>query len=67
MLRFHSDPNLVSYDPEIERTLWNLRRIRCQNHFENPSVVYPGNTAPEEETIYSSASESDFELPFSDT
>ncbi|MED6177914.1 hypothetical protein PIB30_102631, partial [Stylosanthes scabra] len=67
MFRSHSDSNLVSYDPEIERTLRNSRRIRRQNHFENHSVVHPENTALEEETIYSSASESDFELPFSDT
>ncbi|MED6142073.1 hypothetical protein PIB30_109945, partial [Stylosanthes scabra] len=67
MLRSHSDPNLVSYDLEIKRTLRNLRRIRRQNHFENPSIVHPENTVPEEETIYSFASESDFELPFSDT
>ncbi|MED6190908.1 hypothetical protein PIB30_110606, partial [Stylosanthes scabra] len=63
MLRSHSDSNLVPYDPEIERTLRNLRRIRRQNHFEN----HRENTAPEEETIYSSVSESDFEPPFSDT
>ncbi|MED6128258.1 hypothetical protein PIB30_095939, partial [Stylosanthes scabra] len=55
-----------SYDSKIERTLRNLRRIRRHNHFENHSVVHPENTAPEEETIYSSAYESDFELPFSD-
>ncbi|MED6164925.1 hypothetical protein PIB30_094821 [Stylosanthes scabra] len=67
MLRSHSDSNLVCYDLEIERTLRNLRRIRRQNHFENHSIVHPENTAPEEETIYSSASESYFELPFSDT
>ncbi|MED6135813.1 hypothetical protein PIB30_050116 [Stylosanthes scabra] len=64
---FHETHDQVSYDPEIERTLRNLRRIRCQDHFENHSVVQPENTTPEEETIYSSSSESDFELPFSDT
>ncbi|MED6170063.1 hypothetical protein PIB30_027243 [Stylosanthes scabra] len=67
MLRLNSDPNLLVFDPEIERTLKHARQTRRRMHFENSLISQAGELTSEENFVYSSASESDIELSSSKT
>ncbi|MED6190761.1 hypothetical protein PIB30_109052, partial [Stylosanthes scabra] len=75
MSRSLPDPNLVPFDPEIERTLWQLRQVRRRLQFQNRDTLTRGgsfdsiipfytvdNTAHEEGTLYSSTTVSEHSL-----
>ncbi|MED6116466.1 hypothetical protein PIB30_100548 [Stylosanthes scabra] len=54
MLRSNSDPNLVLFDPEIERTLRRARQVRRRIEFENNLRYQTKNLASENNSAYSS-------------
>ncbi|MED6165573.1 hypothetical protein PIB30_100843 [Stylosanthes scabra] len=41
----NSDPNLLLFDPEIERTLRRARQVRCRIELENNLRSQTGNLA----------------------
>ncbi|MED6187995.1 hypothetical protein PIB30_081761, partial [Stylosanthes scabra] len=64
----NSDPNLLLFDPEIERTLRRARQVRRRIEFENNLRSRTENLASENNSSYSSDSEFDRDtLSFSDT
>ncbi|MED6153351.1 hypothetical protein PIB30_101151, partial [Stylosanthes scabra] len=59
MLRSNADPDLLVFDPKIKRSLRHI-------HFENTQYFQREGIASVRDSAYSSASETDIELPFSD-
>ncbi|MED6124756.1 hypothetical protein PIB30_061883, partial [Stylosanthes scabra] len=67
MLRSNADPDLLVFDPEIERSLRHIRQVRRRIHFENTQYFQREEISSGSDFAYSSALETDIELPFSDT
>ncbi|MED6138242.1 hypothetical protein PIB30_072413 [Stylosanthes scabra] len=67
MLQSNSDPDLLVSDPEIERFFRHIRQVRRRIHFENTKCFQIEEIASESASAYSFASETDIELPSSDT
>ncbi|MED6127971.1 hypothetical protein PIB30_093175 [Stylosanthes scabra] len=65
MLRSNSNPDLLVFDPEIERTLRRARQVRRQIEFENYLRSQAESLATENKYVHSSDSDSEFEIPFS--
>ncbi|MED6111458.1 hypothetical protein PIB30_052471 [Stylosanthes scabra] len=65
MLRSNSDPNLLLFDPEIERTLRRARQVRHRIEFENNLRSQTENLAYENNSAYSSDSDFDCDILFS--
>ncbi|MED6113302.1 hypothetical protein PIB30_069547 [Stylosanthes scabra] len=64
MLRSNSYPNLLVFDPKIEIT---LRKVRRRIKFENNRYFQAEELASDEGSVYSSAFETDIEIPSSET
>ncbi|MED6163924.1 hypothetical protein PIB30_084805 [Stylosanthes scabra] len=62
MLRSNSEPDLLLFDPEIERTLRCARQVRRRLEFENNSRSQTAELASENNSVYSSDTDTDFEL-----
>ncbi|MED6114236.1 hypothetical protein PIB30_078470 [Stylosanthes scabra] len=62
MLRSNLNLNLLVFDPEIERTLRRVRRVRRSIEFENNLHSQTENLASENNSIYSSDSEFDCDI-----
>ncbi|MED6200181.1 hypothetical protein PIB30_082575 [Stylosanthes scabra] len=65
MLRSNSDPNLLLFDLEIERTLRRARQVRCRIEFENNLRSQTENLASENNFAYSSDSDFDCDRLYS--
>ncbi|MED6148885.1 hypothetical protein PIB30_057246, partial [Stylosanthes scabra] len=63
----NSDPNLLLFDPEIERTLRRARQVRRRIEFENNLRSQTEYLASVNNSSYSSDSDFDFEISSSDT
>ncbi|MED6127612.1 hypothetical protein PIB30_089687 [Stylosanthes scabra] len=65
-LRSNSNPDLLVFDPEIERTLRRARQVRRRIEFENFFRSQTETLATENISIHSSDSDSnsEFERPF---
>ncbi|MED6223027.1 hypothetical protein PIB30_070055 [Stylosanthes scabra] len=61
----NSDPNLLLFDPEIERTLRRARQVRRRIEFENSLHSQIENLASENNSAYSSDSDFDCDRLFS--
>ncbi|MED6163571.1 hypothetical protein PIB30_081283 [Stylosanthes scabra] len=61
----NSNPNLLLFDPEIERTLRRARQVRRRIEFENNLRSQTENLATENNSAYSSDSDFDFDIPSS--
>ncbi|MED6178259.1 hypothetical protein PIB30_105856, partial [Stylosanthes scabra] len=62
MLRSNSDPNLLLFDPKIERTFRRARQVRRRVEFENNLRSQTENLASVNNSSYSSDSDFDFEI-----
>ncbi|MED6224002.1 hypothetical protein PIB30_079599 [Stylosanthes scabra] len=58
----NSDPNLLLFDPEIERTLRRARQVRRRIEFENNLRSQTENLASENNSAYSSDSAFDCDI-----
>ncbi|MED6177861.1 hypothetical protein PIB30_102047, partial [Stylosanthes scabra] len=59
MLRLNSDPDLLLFDPEIERTLRHTRQVRRRVELQNTLRSQATRLSSDNDSIYSS--DSDFE------
>ncbi|MED6221650.1 hypothetical protein PIB30_056841, partial [Stylosanthes scabra] len=60
--RSNSEPDLLLFDPEIERTLRRARQVTRRLEFENNSRSQTIKLASENNSVYSSDTDTDFEL-----
>ncbi|MED6150487.1 hypothetical protein PIB30_072761 [Stylosanthes scabra] len=67
MLRSNSDPDLLVFNPEIERSLKHIRQVKRRIQFENTQYSQIKEVFSETDSTYSSAFETDIELPSSDS
>ncbi|MED6200526.1 hypothetical protein PIB30_086007 [Stylosanthes scabra] len=67
MLRSNSDPDLLVFDLEIERSLRHIRQVKHRIQFENTWYSQIEKAFSESDSAYSSASETNIELPSSDS
>ncbi|MED6176547.1 hypothetical protein PIB30_089326, partial [Stylosanthes scabra] len=58
----NSDPNLLLFDLEIERTLRGARKVRRRIEFENNLRSQTENLASENNSVYSSDSDFDCDI-----
>ncbi|MED6210816.1 hypothetical protein PIB30_067699 [Stylosanthes scabra] len=59
MLRLNSDPHLMLFDPEIERTLWHAAQVRRRAELENTLRSQATRLASDNDSVFSF--DSDFE------
>ncbi|MED6159298.1 hypothetical protein PIB30_041051 [Stylosanthes scabra] len=62
MLRSNLDPDLLLFDPEIERTLRRARQVSRRIEFENNLCSQAQELASENNSVHSSDSDTDFEF-----
>ncbi|MED6165521.1 hypothetical protein PIB30_100317, partial [Stylosanthes scabra] len=60
-------PDLLVFDPEIERSLRHIRQVKRRIQFDNTQYSQIEEVFSESDSAYSSASETDIELPSSDS
>ncbi|MED6141865.1 hypothetical protein PIB30_107700, partial [Stylosanthes scabra] len=60
-------PDLLVFDPEIERSLRHIRQVKRRIQFENTRYSQIEEAFSESDSAYSSASETGIELPSSDS
>ncbi|MED6140914.1 hypothetical protein PIB30_098175, partial [Stylosanthes scabra] len=67
MLRSNSDPNLLLFDPKIERTLRHARQVRRRVELENTLRSQATRLASDNDSIYSFDSDFESRTSSSDT